>query len=110
MDTMDSSKMLSVDNLQGQHRDTFVRAIENVMSSPIADATYAQIIDGLPLSDVARDSDKMVCPGHPLLKEHNELSSEALERVRQLHASFDLSVLQMHSTVQMPSQNPTSIL
>jgi hypothetical protein len=93
-------KKLSVASLQGRHHDILTRAIANVLSSPIADITYGQIIDGLPLSNVACDTHHGVtCPGHPLLDEHFELSSDVLERVSQLRASFNPDILKLNSEV-----------
>jgi hypothetical protein len=66
---------LSIASLQDRHRDILTRLIANVLSSPIAEVTYGQVIDGLPLSSVARDTHHgATCPGHPLLDEHFELS------------------------------------
>jgi hypothetical protein len=51
-----------------------IRAIVNVLSSPIAEQTLGQIVDGIPLSDVAFDvCGSYVCLLHPLLQEHREL-------------------------------------
>ena len=72
----------------------FTRAVSNVLSSPIAEVTYAQIIDGLPLSDAALDTyEGTVCPGHPLLAERIELSAGALERTRELRSTLDATIL-----------------
>jgi hypothetical protein len=49
-------KKISIESLDGQHRDIFTRAVTNVLSTDIAVLTYAQIIDGLPLTDVAQDT------------------------------------------------------
>ena len=46
-------RKVSAASLEEQHRDIFVRAVSNVLSTEIAELTYAQIIDGLPLSSVA---------------------------------------------------------
>ena len=43
--------------ITGQHRDILLRAIFNVFFTEIAESAYAQIVDGLPLSGVERDSD-----------------------------------------------------
>ena len=76
--------------LEDGHRDAFIRALTNVLSSQIAEITYGQIVDGLPLSSVARDvySDN-VCPGHPLLDEHKELCPGVVEHLRRLGTEFD---------------------
>ena len=95
-----SFEQLPIASLQGQHRQILRHAIANVLSSEVAKITYGQIIDGLPLSDVALDSyGDIACPGHPLLDEHLELSPEVLDKARQLYAIFDPDVLEVDSRV-----------
>ncbi|KAJ3546444.1 hypothetical protein NM208_g1995 [Fusarium decemcellulare] len=84
--------------IETKHRDVFRRAVSNVLSSPIAEITYAQIIDGLPLSDVTLDTHEGTpCPGHPLLDERIEVSPGILEKARQLRSSFDATVMKFDS-------------
>ncbi len=45
--------MEPISTLQTPYRDILLRAVANVLSSPIAKQTYAEIVDGLPLSNVA---------------------------------------------------------
>lgn len=93
-------RKLSITTLETQHRDILVHAITNVLSSPIAEITFAQIVDGLPLSIVARDVyQRCVCPGHPLLTEHQELCNGVIQQTRSLGAAFDPAALQMDSRV-----------
>lgn len=40
----------------GQHLDIFIRAVTNILNTELAELTYAQIIDGLPLEEVVLDS------------------------------------------------------
>ncbi|KAK4148634.1 hypothetical protein C8A00DRAFT_47553 [Chaetomidium leptoderma] len=89
---------LSIATLENQHRDIFIRAVTNVLSSQIAEVTYAQIVDGLPLSDTAFDVYRScVCVGHPLLDEHQELCPGVIEHARELGANFDAGALEMDS-------------
>ncbi|OAA65920.1 hypothetical protein SPI_02707 [Niveomyces insectorum RCEF 264] len=91
---------LSMANLQDPHRQVLRRAVGNVLATPIADLTYAQIVDGLPVSSVALDTYYgNVCPGHPLLDEHVMLSPDVLERARQRRDSFDLNTLPFDAAV-----------
>lgn len=73
--------------------------MENVLSSEIAQITYAQIADGLPLSSVEMDTyDYGALSGdHPLHTKHTDLCAGALEKAQQLHAEFNLSSLQVNS-------------
>lgn len=91
---------LSVDSLQGVHQEILIRAIANVLSSPIAEVTFAQIFDGLILSDVAMDTFKgCVCSEHPLLDEHKALCPGVFDKARELHQSFDPGILAIESKV-----------
>lgn len=104
MDDLDVQfRELSIESLKDLQREIFTRAVANVLSSPIAEVTYAQIIDGLPLSNVALDTyEGTLCPGHPLLNKHTELCPGVLERVRKLRTDFDASVLRVDSRVSKP--------
>ncbi|KAF4467096.1 hypothetical protein FALBO_6032 [Fusarium albosuccineum] len=93
--------------IETKNCDVFRRAVSNVLSSPIAEITYAQTIDGLPLSDVTLDThDATPCPGHPLLDERIELSPGVLEKARQLYSSFDATVLKFDSGVSRHYDGP----
>ena len=101
MDDSDAKlKKLVIGSLEGAHRTSVLRAIANVLATPTAEITYAQIIDGLILSDVAFDIyDGNIAPLHPLIDEHKDLCPGVLERARELRISFDASALEMDSTV-----------
>lgn len=91
----------SIGSLENRHREILIRAIANVLSSPIAEETLGQIVDGLPLSRVAFDVyNSCVCILHPLLQEHQELCPGVLEEARSLCSNFDMSTLQMDSQVR----------
>lgn len=51
----DHKARVSIDKLDDAHREVLVRAINNVLATDEAVLTYAQIIDGLPIADVAFD-------------------------------------------------------
>ena len=90
----------SIEFLKTEHRDAFSRAVSNVLTSPIAEITYGQVIDGLPLSEVSLDTHEgTVCPGHPLLDKRFELSPGVLEQARQLRTSFDATLLRFDTKV-----------
>jgi hypothetical protein len=92
---------LLIGNLQGRHHDILTRAISNVLSSPIAETTYGQIIDGVPPASVMRAvyDGELCCPGHPLLDCHLNLSPDILTRVKHLRTSFNPDTLEIKSTV-----------
>lgn len=93
--TDEQSQKLSIEILTGQHRDVFTRAVENVLSTEIAQITYAQIADGLPLSSVEKDTYAFgaLTYDHPLHTNHIDLCPDALEKTRQLYAEFDPDIL-----------------
>ncbi len=92
---------LPIEALKTPHREILIRAIANVLSSPIAKQTYAQIVDGLPSSDIAWDHYVTpFCSQHPLLKEHKELCPGVPEEAQELCSSLDASTLLLPSTVR----------
>lgn len=93
--TDEQTQKLSIEILTGQHRDVFTRAVENVLSTEIAQITYAQIADGLPLSSIEKDTYAFgaLTYDHPLHTNHTDLCPEALEKTRQLYAEFDPNTL-----------------
>ncbi len=94
---------LPIEKLGTPHREILTRAITNVVASPIAKQTFAQIVDGLPLSDVAWDTfSGCLCSLHPLLDEHKELCPGVAEDAQKLCSSFDTSTLLMSSKVRNP--------
>lgn len=74
---------MPIGTLSARHREILIRAIANVLESPIAQQTLAQIIDGLPLSDTAFDSTNgCLWIGHPLVENHKELCPGVIEETR----------------------------
>ncbi|KAI1759777.1 hypothetical protein GGR53DRAFT_470995 [Hypoxylon sp. FL1150] len=98
MDEDAKPKKLTVEDLDARHRELFVRALRRVLATDLAKLTYAQIIDGLPLSDTVDDT---VSGGlsnkHPLYDVHDELCDGVMERTEQMSASFDPNVLKFDS-------------
>lgn len=58
----------------------------------MAELTYTQIVDGLPLSEVVDDAyddgGSSLSYLHPLYTKHTELCSGVLETTRQFHVDF----------------------
>ena len=82
-----------------------IRAIANVLSTPIAKETYAQIVDGLPLSHVVWGFSGCPCTDHPLLNEHIELCPGVAEEAQKLCSEFDATTLLMPSKVRALQKN-----
>lgn len=67
-------RKLTVDDLSQQHRDVFTRALFNVLFTPASETTFAQIIDGAPLSQSVLNIGNGVYPStHPIRDQHLEL-------------------------------------
>lgn len=86
------ARKLFLEDLGGEHRRLLIRAIERVLSTEVAEFTYAQVIDGLPTSDVAFDTrDKPYGYGqhvHPMYSAHDELCPGTIEKARQFRSGF----------------------
>ncbi|KAJ3544893.1 hypothetical protein NM208_g2789 [Fusarium decemcellulare] len=82
---------VSFSSIKSEHHwQTLERAIRNVLGTDIAMLTYAQIIDGLPIGDVAFDQRLPGLYGdHPLDDCHDELCPGAMEKVRELYENWD---------------------
>ncbi|KAK4464058.1 hypothetical protein QBC42DRAFT_172210 [Cladorrhinum samala] len=85
---------ISIDKLDAAHRDVLIRAINNVLATENAIFTYAQIIDGLPIADVAWDQRIQCLFGdHPLDGGHEELCLGALDKAREVCPQWDPALL-----------------
>lgn len=92
--------MSSIDCIDDGHRNAFRRAISRVLSTEIAEVTYAQIVDGLPLADVADDSVDGGPPrGHPLRQMHRNLCPGVLDKTKEFLARFNVGALQFNPQV-----------
>ncbi|KAI0485626.1 hypothetical protein F4859DRAFT_511820 [Xylaria cf. heliscus] len=91
---------LSVDSLHNKHHDLFNRALQNILSRNAAELTYAQIVDGLPISSVEEDSmHGSVDYGHPIHTKHTTLCPGVLERLREIRNTHELRSLKFNSTL-----------
>ncbi|RSL83585.1 hypothetical protein CEP51_004445 [Fusarium floridanum] len=76
------------------HRDILGRAIKNVLSTELAQFTYAQIIDGLPTGDVSWDRRYPGVFGeHPIDSDHEELCPGAMEKARKFYTQWSPEIL-----------------
>lgn len=99
-DGLAEAHKLTVDDLGQQHRDAFTRALFNVLYTPVAETTFAQILDGAPLSQSVQNVPDEPYPfNHPILKQHLELCPGVLDRTRQSRSAFDLTELKFDSRV-----------
>lgn len=86
--------------LDNAHQQALNRAVKNIISSPVAEETFAQIVDGLPLRHVALGNRRhQVLRGDPI-DNHPELCSGALEKAREFQARFDAGGWEVASAVR----------
>lgn len=84
----------SINILDGPHRDAVVVAISRVLSTKIAETTYAQIVDGLPLLEVLKDIyGDLTCPNNPIYQ-HTQLKEGTVDMVRRFRKEFDPNIIQ----------------
>lgn len=90
--------------LDAAHQAAFQRAVQNVLSTNIAETTFAQIADGLPLLSVALNSPF----GHHLhasIVNHEELYPGALEKVTSFRNEFDCLDMELQVRVLQQYQS-----
>jgi hypothetical protein len=89
----------TIEDLPAQHRAIFVAALKNVLSTELAEVTYAQILDGAPVVDVATDRRvSRIDYRHPV-RQHKTLCSGVIERIRSFRDSLDATIIPFGSVV-----------
>ncbi|KAK7425072.1 hypothetical protein QQZ08_008348 [Neonectria magnoliae] len=84
---------VSIDALDAEHRNALTRAVRNVLATDLALTTYAQIIDGLPIGDIAWDTrGTKITPAHPI-NSHVGLCQGALEKAIEFRGAFNPDTL-----------------
>lgn len=81
------------------HRECLVRAISNVLSIELSLFTFAQIIDGLPIADVAWDRRYPGLHHDHILDDHEELCPGAMEKVQEFYRDWDPNILRFSPKV-----------
>lgn len=81
------------------HRKVLNKAIRNVLSTELAIFTYAQIIDGLPIADVAWDRRLPGIMGEHIIDEHETLCPGALEKAQEYYENWQPSSLMFNPEV-----------
>lgn len=98
-------RQLAIHTLDQAHQDTVRSAIARILDTDLAEITYAQIIDGLPLGEVAFESrGGMPHSDHPINHCHDRLCDGIMNRTRELHRTFDPKILQFDSRVSIDSR------
>lgn len=85
--------------LSDEHERIFQRALMNVLSTEVAEYTYAQILDGLPTVKSLRES-YVFMSGHPVHEiNHEQLCPGFLEKAREFRAQFNPSDIYIEQSV-----------
>lgn len=94
-----------IDELPNWHASKVNEGILNVLSTPVAKLTFAQIVDGAPLSQVVEEIAKppsWIYPEDHPVRTHVELCPGALERSQAVCSAFDFQTLKFDSRVFGP--------
>ncbi|KAI0968665.1 hypothetical protein F4678DRAFT_481866 [Xylaria arbuscula] len=84
---------IACDSLDTPHLEALSRAVFNLIETDLALTTYAQLIDGLPISNIVRDTySTQLHPQHPI-DDHVALCPGALNKAKELRAGFKLNIL-----------------
>lgn len=75
--------------LDEDHLTTYIRAIRNVLSTKLAESTFAQTVDGLPLWDVVYSLGYYGLDREEPVFKHRELCPGVVEKTRAFRADFD---------------------
>ncbi|KAF5537314.1 hypothetical protein FMEXI_10004 [Fusarium mexicanum] len=91
-------RQLTIHTLDHTHQDTVTSAFARILDTDIAEVTYAQIIDGLPLGEVGFESRGGIPhQDHPINHCHDELCAGILDKAREFRRRFDPLVLEFDS-------------
>ncbi|KAM0321320.1 hypothetical protein ACHAPQ_009488 [Fusarium lateritium] len=77
------------------HRRALDKAIRNILSTELAMFTHVQIIDGLPIADVAWDRRLPGIMGEHIIDEHETLCPGALEKTQEYYENWQPSRLML---------------
>lgn len=98
---------MSLASLDDQHLAPLRQALANLLSTPTAEFTYAQIVDGMPTSDTYM-TDHYFYEGFPVLT-HEELCPGIVEKTRAFRSRFDVLSLQFEPKVSVNCQPITRV-
>ncbi|KAI1861643.1 hypothetical protein JX265_009610 [Neoarthrinium moseri] len=100
-DTVGVNKV-SLDTLDEAHRKPVVKAILNILSTELAESTYCQIVDGLPLAVVYDEAycDSLLDAKHPAYQ-HESLCPGVVGEARDLYSEFAPALLQFEISASL---------
>lgn len=84
---------ISINNISKPHLDIYIQAVNNILTTDLAIFAYAQIVDGLPTTEVAWDRNIQDLFGDHPIDEHEELCAGAFDKARELCGKWSPDVL-----------------
>lgn len=88
---------MSLASLDREHLASFKQALANLLSTPIAEFTYAQIVDGMPTSYTYM-TDHDFYDEFPVLN-HENLCPGIMDKTRAIRSQFDVLSLKFELKV-----------
>lgn len=98
---------MSLSSLDGEHLASFEQALANLLATPTAEFTYAQIIDGMPTNDTYM-TDHWFYEGLPVL-DHQQLCPGTMEKTQAFRSQFDILSLKFEPKVNTNRRHSTVI-
>ena len=99
------TETLSPQILSLEHLDAFKKAAVNVLSTQLAEFTFAQIFDGLPtLPSFVEFHSLRNCDGHPATQ-HETLCDGSVKRFQAFRSAFDPLSLKFSPSVSLTYVN-----
>lgn len=83
------------------HQISFKQGIANILATELAELTFAQLINGLPLWDVAIDQSKNTHTAEEPVYKHKELCYGAMDKMRLLREKFDILTMEIRTEVNL---------
>ncbi|KAG8164179.1 hypothetical protein KVR01_006097 [Diaporthe batatas] len=90
-------KSTVADLLDDTHQAAFQRAMTNVLATDLAELTIAQLVDGLPLWEVADNTSRHKHKIEDAVYKHRELCPGAMDQARALRQKLDLLAMEIRS-------------
>lgn len=99
-----TASWISPENLDCEHLSVFIRALSNVLSTALAEETYAQIVDGLPTRDSYSEFGTFYpAEGEHPAYNHRRLCDGALDAARCFLSRLDPLTLRFDPRVRPPT-------
>lgn len=94
---------ISIENIDSDHLAALTQALSNVISTELAEFTYAQIVDGLPTRESFAEFRSFYPAGdeHPAYR-HQHLCDGALDIARQFRSELSPLALRFDPHVSLP--------